>query len=112
MDIGITKSEWDSADVKACRAYRCWDYEKQMGQYGFGKGWWCGNPFSSRPNSFGRQHLTFDKGGNDIVLFEGQYGFGKGWWCSDPCVCVGKENLIRAFDVLTICGLNVMIKVI
>ena len=23
---------------------------------------WCGNPSGSRPNSFGRQHLTFDKG--------------------------------------------------
>ena len=24
---------------------------------------WFGNPSGSRPNSFGRQHLTFDKGG-------------------------------------------------
>ena len=30
-----------------------------------------GNPSGSRPNFFGRQHLTFDKGGKDIVLFEG-----------------------------------------
>ena len=42
----------------------------------FWKGWWsgngwCDNPFGSRSNSFGRQHLTFDKGGKDIVLFEG-----------------------------------------
>ena len=29
------------------------------------------NPSGSRPNFFGRQHLTFDKGGKDIVLFEG-----------------------------------------
>ena len=28
----------------------------------FWKGWWCGNPSGSRPNFFGRQHLTFDKG--------------------------------------------------
>ena len=33
----------------------------------FLKGWcgakgWCGNPSGSRPNFFGRQHLTFDKG--------------------------------------------------
>ena len=27
------------------------------------KGWWSDNPSSSRPNFFGRQHLTFDKGG-------------------------------------------------
>ena len=32
---------------------------------------WCGNPSGSRTNFFGRQHLTFDKGGKDIVLFEG-----------------------------------------
>ena len=24
---------------------------------------WCDNPSGSRPNFFGRQHLTFDKGG-------------------------------------------------
>ena len=36
-----TKSGWDSA---------VWEG-------------WCGNPSGSRPNSFGRQHLTFDKGG-------------------------------------------------
>ena len=28
-----------------------------------GEGWWCGNPSGSRQNFFGRQHLTFDKGG-------------------------------------------------
>ena len=27
---------------------------------------WCGNPSGSRPNYFGRQHLTFDKGGKDV----------------------------------------------
>ena len=35
----------------------------------FWKGW-CDNPSGSRPNFFGQQHLTFDKGGKDIVLFE------------------------------------------
>ena len=30
-----------------------------------------GNPSGSRPNFFGRQHLTFDKGGKNVVLFEG-----------------------------------------
>ena len=32
---------------------------------------WCGNPSGSRPNFFGRQHLTFDKGGKDMVRGEG-----------------------------------------
>ena len=30
---------------------------------GYGK---CDNPSGSRPNFFGRQHLTFDKGGEDV----------------------------------------------
>ena len=29
----------------------------------FWEGWWSDNPSGSRPNFFGRQHLTFDKGG-------------------------------------------------
>ena len=29
----------------------------------FWEGWWSNNPSGSRPNFFGRQHLTFDKGG-------------------------------------------------
>ncbi|EDS00025.1 hypothetical protein EUBSIR_02166 [[Eubacterium] siraeum DSM 15702] len=28
------------------------------------------NPSGSRPNFFGRQHLTFDKGGKDVVRGE------------------------------------------
>ena len=44
----------------------------------FWKGW-CGNPSGSRPNFFGRQHLTFDKGGKDIVRSEGIVRFWKGW---------------------------------
>ena len=28
---------------------------------------WCDNPSGSRPNFFGRQHLTFDKGGKFSV---------------------------------------------
>ena len=47
-----------------------------------------GNPSGSRPNFFGRQHLTFDKGGKDMVLSEGGCGFERvmgmtdvwGWW--------------------------------
>ena len=32
---------------------------------------WCCNPSGSRPNFFGRQHLTFDKGGKNVVRGEG-----------------------------------------
>ena len=32
---------------------------------------WCGNPSGSRPNFFGRQHLTFDKGGKCDSAFRG-----------------------------------------
>ena len=41
-----------------------------MGWCGFWKGW-CGNPSGSRPNFFGRQHLTFDKGGKCDSDFRG-----------------------------------------
>jgi len=46
-----------------------------------------GNPSGSRPNFFGRQHLTFDKGGKCIGNFRGIVRFGKGWcgrkaWCA------------------------------
>ena len=33
-----------------------------LGKLGASDGWWYGNPSGSRPNFFGRQHLTFDKG--------------------------------------------------
>ena len=39
------------------------------------------NPSGSRPNFFGRQHLTFDKGGKDMVLSEGLLSFCEG--CGD-----------------------------
>ena len=32
---------------------------------------WCGNSSGSRPNFFGRQHLTFDKGGKCDSAFRG-----------------------------------------
>ena len=32
---------------------------------------WCDNPSGSRPNFFGRQHLTFDKGGKGVGNFRG-----------------------------------------
>ena len=39
---------------------------------------WCDNPSGSRPNSFGRQHLTFDKGGK-FSARQGIVRFWKGW---------------------------------
>ena len=43
-----------------------------------GEGWWCGNPSGSRPNFFGRQHLTFDKGGKGVGDFRGIVRFLEG----------------------------------
>ena len=37
------------------------------------------NPSGSRPNSFERQHLTFDKGGKCVGDFRGIVRFWKGW---------------------------------
>ena len=38
-----------------------------------------GNPSGSRPNFFGRQHLTFDKGGKCDGAKQGIVRFWKGW---------------------------------
>ena len=54
-DVSITKSEGDSAVLERVD----------------GGERWRNNPSGSRPNFFGRQHLTFDKGGKDIVRGEG-----------------------------------------
>ena len=37
------------------------------------------NPSGSRPNFFGRQHLTFDKGGKCDSAFRGIVRFWEGW---------------------------------
>ena len=77
----------------------------------FLKGWcgakgWCDNPSGSRPNSFGRQHLTFDKGGKDIVLFEGKCGFGRVGKAPSPLAPLCKGELLLQCEALpTIEGL-------
>ena len=38
------------------------------------------NPSGSRPNFFGRQHLTFDKGGKCDSVFRGIVWFWEGWF--------------------------------
>ena len=66
----------------------------------FWKGW-CGNPSGSRPNFFGRQHLTFDKGGEDMVLSEGLLSFCEG--CGDGegrCNGRGKPTPLRKVGVI------------
>ena len=45
---------------------------------------WCDNPSGSRPNFFGRQHLTFNKGGKDMVWGKGLLSFCNG--CGDEKV--------------------------
>ena len=52
----------------------------------FWKGWWSDNPSGSRPNFFGRQHLTFDKGGK-------RDGAGQGDGCAFEKV-VGMERSV------------------
>ena len=47
------------------------------------------NPSGSRPNFFGRQHLTFDKGGKGVGGFRGMVRFLEGLvrgegWCGNP----------------------------
>jgi len=63
-----------------------------------GEGWWCGNPSGSRQNFFGRQHLTFDKGGKFG-------GAGQGDGCTFEKV-VGMERLVGDPSVLRQIGLS------
>ena len=68
-------SQTESNNIKACalpsihlpltREARTWCGARDgcgFGRVDMGEGW-CDNPSGSRPNFFGRQHLTFDKGG-------------------------------------------------
>ena len=58
-----TKSERDSANTKPYKHTQTLALRKAKGIVRFWKGWWSDNPSGSRTNFFGRQHLTFDKGG-------------------------------------------------
>ena len=53
-------------------------FEKVVGVTTFGATG--GNPSGSRPNFFGRQHLTFDKGGKGDGAKQGIVWFWKGWY--------------------------------
>ena len=55
---------------------------------------WRNNPSGSRPNFFGRQHLTFDKGGKCIGNFRGIVRFWDGW-----CGASGGSAFKRAVGV-------------
>ena len=59
----------------------------------WGKGW-CYNPSGSRPNFFGRQHLTFDKGGKGVGDFRGIVRIWEGWVCGEGLLsfCNGCGN--------------------
>ena len=49
-------------DAKPYKHTQTLTLRKARGIVRFWKGWWSDNPSGSRPNFFGRQHLTFDKG--------------------------------------------------
>ena len=51
------------------------------------------NPSGSRPNFFGRQHLTFDKGGKGGGAGRGIVRFWKGW-CRANC---GRANALKFY---------------
>ena len=59
------------------------------------------NPSGSRPNFFGRQHLTFDKGGKDIVRGKGLLFICNG--CEDDSIrCNGRGK--QGKDALSVCA--------
>ena len=50
-------------DAKPYKHTQTLTLRKARGTVRFWEGWWSDNPSGSRPNFFGRQHLTFNKGG-------------------------------------------------
>ncbi len=83
-----TKSEWDSADAKPTeRSFKGKGVGGFRGIVRFWNGWWCGNPSGSRPNFFGRQRLTFDKGGKCGGAGRGIVRFWEGW-CGARYYCL------------------------
>ncbi|MBE5715113.1 MAG: hypothetical protein EGR74_02315 [Ruminiclostridium sp.] len=46
------------------------------------------NPSGSRPNFFGRQHLTFNKGGKCDGAKQGMVRFWEGWDGARGCVII------------------------
>ena len=64
--LTLRKARCDSADAKQAHTdVVVTKGERDGAKQGVVRFWkeWCSNPSGSRPNSFGRQHLTFDKGG-------------------------------------------------
>ena len=63
--LTLRKARCDSADAKQAHTdVVVTKGERDGAKQGVVRFWkeWCSNPSGSRPNSFGRQHLTFDKG--------------------------------------------------
>ena len=63
--LTLRKARCDSADAKQAHTdVVVTKGERDGAKQGVVRFWkeWCSNPSGSRPNFFGRQHLTFDKG--------------------------------------------------
>ena len=67
FDISHNKAEFSSLSL-VCKPPPLFRGEARVLVWGER---WCCNPSGSRPNFFGRQHLTFDKGGKDMVRGKG-----------------------------------------
>jgi hypothetical protein len=75
-----TKSESDSANTKPYNHTQALALRKTRVIVRFWKGWWSDNPSGSRPIFFGRQHLTFNKGGKCDGAKQGIVRFWKVMW--------------------------------
>ena len=80
--LTLRKARCDSADAKQAHTdVVVTKGERDGAKQGVVRFWkeWCSNPSGSRPNSFGRQHLTFDKGGKHDGAGQGIVQFWNGW---------------------------------
>ena len=60
----------------------------------------CGNPSGSRPNFFGRQHLTFDKGGK----FSARRGIVRFWKVNATSQIIHRRKIISDFIIIAHLG--------
>ena len=86
--LTLRKARCDSADAKQAHTdVVVTKGERDGAKQGVVRFWkeWCSNPSGSRQNFFGRQHLTFDKGGKGVGDFRRIVRFRNGWR-NDPSV--------------------------
>ena len=101
--LTLRKARCDSADAKQAHTdVVVTKGERDGAKQGVVRFWkeWCSNPSGSRPNSFGRQHLTFDKGGK----FSARRGIVRFWKVNATSQIIHRRKIISDFIIIAHLG--------